>query len=204
MHAADVGEQPVSAYVALGSNRGDSLLELNLAATWLAGICTATTRSSLYRTAPVGGPPGQADYLNAVVVLTEPQTGPRALLQKLLDYERGRGRERTERWGPRVIDLDLLAYGSQMVDDPLLSLPHPRLHQREFVLAPLCEVAPEWIHPDISETACALLDRLLGERSASEESSPQDHGSLVARLASAGVVRLDSWSGSAGRSAAAG
>lgn len=150
----------VSAYVALGSNLGDSLAELKAAADELTGLCRRLTRSSLYRTAPVGGPPGQNDYLNAVVALSEPRLAPRELLGELLAIEERHGRVRTERWGPRVLDLDLLAHGSASIDDPGLSLPHPRLHHRAFVLAPLCEVAPYWRHPDIGETACTLLLRL--------------------------------------------
>lgn len=132
--------------------------------------------SSLYRTTPVGGPAGQADYLNAVVAIQRPRWGARELLQEMLAYELRRGRQRSVRWAPRIIDLDLLAYGDSLIDDPLLSVPHPRLHQREFVLAPLCEVAPQWKHPDIGETACALLAQL-----------------RAAGSAPSGVVRLESW-----------
>ena len=166
----------VTAYVALGSNQGDSMGEMNAARDWLAGVGTWLRHSSLYRTAPVGGPSGQADFLNAVVAIEGPRWGARQLLQELLDYELRRGRERSVRWGPRMIDLDLLAYGDSSIDDPLLSLPHPRLHQREFVLAPLCEVAPQWRHPDIGETACALLTRL-----------------RAAASPLTGVERLESW-----------
>ncbi|HZJ08113.1 MAG TPA: 2-amino-4-hydroxy-6-hydroxymethyldihydropteridine diphosphokinase, partial [Trueperaceae bacterium] len=156
---ADVATALV-AYVALGSNLGDSANELRNAAALLARLCDGLTRSSIYRTTPVGGPAGQADYLNAVVAMAGPQLGPRALLNELLVIERRRGRVRDERWGPRILDLDLLAYGLEVVDDPVLSLPHPRLHQRAFVLAPLCELAPGWRLPDVGATACALLARL--------------------------------------------
>ena len=160
----------------MGSNLGDSRGEMNAARDWLARAGARLRHSSLYRTAPVGGPAGQADFLNAVVAVEEPRCGARELLQELLAYELRRGRERSLRWGPRIIDLDLLAYGDSSIDDPLLSLPHPRLHQREFVLAPLCEVAPQWRHPDIGETACALLTRL-----------------RAAGSPPAGVERLGSW-----------
>lgn len=158
--AGSLGGGADTAYVGLGSNLGESEVELSAAADLLVDLASRTERSSLYRTAPVGGPPGQSDYLNAVVALIEPRLSPHELLSELLAIEAKRGRVRAERWGPRVIDLDLLAYGQVSIDDPILSLPHPRLHHRAFVLAPLCELAPQWRHPDIGETACALLARL--------------------------------------------
>lgn len=167
------------AFVAMGSNLGDSRAEMRRARTWLGTVCRRLRSSSLYRTAPVGGPPGQDAYLNAVALLEGPAWGPRQLLQELLAYEVQRGRDRgpsATRWGPRVIDLDLLAYDEVVVDDPLLSLPHPRLHQREFVLVPLGEVAPDWRHPDSSKTPAELLGDL--RRAADEEPD---------------VVRLESW-----------
>lgn len=151
---------PLTAYVGLGSNLGDSVEELRVAAALLDGLGGRTVRSSLYRTAPVGGPPGQDDYLNAVVGILEPRLGPRELLEKLLSLEASRGRVRVERWGPRVLDLDLLAYGQTSIDDPLMTVPHPRMHHRAFVLAPLCEIAPGWRHPDIGKSACELLELL--------------------------------------------
>lgn len=102
-------------------------------------------RSSLWETAPVGGPP-QGDYLNGVVVM-HTVLGPAPLLEGCLEIERAEGRERRERWGPRVLDLDLLLYGDAVIDAPGLRVPHPRMHDRRFVLAPLAEVWPDAIVP---------------------------------------------------------
>lgn len=94
--------------------------------------------SSLFETAAVGGP-DQGDYLNAVTVV-ETVLDPRSLLDALLEIERAMGRTRTVRWGPRSIDLDLLFHGESEIDEPGLRVPHPRLHERRFVLDPLLEV----------------------------------------------------------------
>lgn len=107
----------------------------------------------------MGGPGGQPPYLNAVVVL-EPApelADPQRLLEELLGLERRLGRVRRQRWGPRTIDLDLLDLGGRNLDLPGLELPHPRLAERAFVLAPLCDVAPAWRHPVSGRTACDLL-----------------------------------------------
>ena len=100
-----------------------------------------TAASSLWETAPVGDVP-QGDYLNAVVIL-DTLRGPRPLLAALLEIEAGAGRIRRERWGPRTLDLDVLLYGDAALDLPGLVVPHPRMHQRRFVLAPLAEVWPD-------------------------------------------------------------
>lgn len=97
--------------------------------------------SSVWETAPIGGPP-QDDYLNAVAVIRT-VLGPRPLLDRCLDIERSMGRERRERWGPRLIDLDILLYSDAVIDAPGLRVPHPRMTERRFVLAPLAEVWPD-------------------------------------------------------------
>jgi 3-oxoacyl-[acyl-carrier protein] reductase len=151
-----------TAYIAFGSNLGDRLAHLDRAATELRrrpGV--AVTRvSSVYETAPVGGPAGQGPYLNAVAEL-HTSLAPVALLQLLLDVESSLGRVRTERDGPRTIDLDLLLYDAVVRDEPELTLPHPRLHQRLFVLQPLAEIAPGLIHPVLKRTIADLLGDLL-------------------------------------------
>lgn len=96
--------------------------------------------SSIWETAPIGGPP-QGNYLNAVAVMRTVQ-GPRPVLEACLDIERSVGRHRRERWGPRVLDLDLLLYSDAVIDAPGLRIPHPRMTERRFVLAPLAEVWP--------------------------------------------------------------
>jgi 2-amino-4-hydroxy-6-hydroxymethyldihydropteridine diphosphokinase len=152
---------------------------LRAAAARLAQLGTVTARSSLYSTAPLGGPAGQADYLNAVIALDLPDGDARELLRALLAIERDLGRVRNERWGPRIIDLDLLAVGDRVVGrqegpDPGgpgngadLVLPHPRIAERAFVLAPLCEIARRrnetgraWVHPLTGLDACGMLAAL--------------------------------------------
>lgn len=127
------------AFVGLGSNLGDRLANLQSAVDRLTatpGI--AVVRSSrIYETAPVGPP--QPDYLNAVVEVSS-RLSPRILLAACASVERGLGRVRTERWGPRTIDLDLLVYGDEEIDEPDLQVPHPRMHERAFVLIPLLEL----------------------------------------------------------------
>jgi 2-amino-4-hydroxy-6-hydroxymethyldihydropteridine diphosphokinase len=98
-----------------------------------------TARSSIWETTPIG--PDQPDYLNAVVVL-ETVLGPVPLLEHCLLIEQDMGRERRERWGPRILDIDLLLYADAELDIPGLTIPHPRMHERRFVLDPLAEVWP--------------------------------------------------------------
>lgn len=139
---------PVRAYIGLGSNLDDPVFQIRQALEALAALpdCRWVAGSPLYRTAPLGGPPGQPDYINAVAALDTVLT-PDTLLATLQDLETAHGRIRAERWGPRTLDLDLLLYGQQVSADPRLTLPHPRLHQRAFVLYPLYDLAPDLILP---------------------------------------------------------
>ncbi len=154
-----------TAYIALGSNLGDRRAYLERAVEALRGLggVTLTRLSSLYETAPVGGPPGQGPYLNAVAEVRT-DLPAEALLRALLDVESQLGRVRQERDGPRTIDLDLLLYGDLVVAGPELTVPHPRLHERLFVLRPLAEVAPGVVHPALKRTALDLLGELQGLR----------------------------------------
>lgn len=127
--------------IALGSNLGDRLGHLRAGLDGLAELGTIRAVSKVYETDPVGGPT-QGRYLNAVVVV-ETDRAPLDVLSALLEIERGRGRERAVRWGPRTLDLDLIVYEGERVDLPTLEVPHPRAHERGFVLAPLAEVWPE-------------------------------------------------------------
>lgn len=150
------------AYIGLGSNLGDPLETLRLARQELARLGDEVRASHLYRTKPVGGPPGQSDYLNAVVSL-QPlpnYASPEALLAALLDVEQRHGRLRRVKWEARTLDLDLLALGRQVVSKPGLTLPHPLLMERPFVLAPLCELSPEWRHPVTGQRASTKLGSL--------------------------------------------
>jgi 2-amino-4-hydroxy-6-hydroxymethyldihydropteridine diphosphokinase len=126
------------AYVGVGSNLGDRERTIRAAIDALPGVVAV---SALRETEPVG-PVEQPSFLNGAVAL-ETELSPRELLDVLLAVERRLGRERRERWGPRTIDLDLLLYGDRSLDEPGLSLPHPRLHERRFALEPLAELDPE-------------------------------------------------------------
>jgi 2-amino-4-hydroxy-6-hydroxymethyldihydropteridine diphosphokinase len=135
--------QPTRAYIGIGSNLDDPVARVWRAFDALAEIpasrCVAC--SPLYRGAAVGGPADQPDYINAVAAL-DTTLGPDGLLAALQDIETAQGRVRAERWGPRTLDLDLLLYDRLVSNDPQLTLPHPRLHQRAFVLYPLYDIAP--------------------------------------------------------------
>lgn len=134
----------VRAYLALGSNLGDRLAHLQAAVDGLAARAgTVVAVSRVYETDPVGPP--QSDYLNAVVAL-DTDRSPRQLLAiaKALEAEAGRDRG-GERWGPRPLDVDVLLVGDHRVDDPDLVVPHPRMGERAFVLAPLADIAPDLV-----------------------------------------------------------
>jgi 2-amino-4-hydroxy-6-hydroxymethyldihydropteridine diphosphokinase len=163
----------VTAYVALGSNQGDRRSYLGRALQALAGVPGVHVRgtSGLYETAPVGGPAGQGPYLNAATEV-ETDLGPQELLAALLGIEQSLGRVRTQKDGPRTIDLDLLFYGDRVVDEPGLVVPHPRLHQRLFVLRPLADLAPGLRHPVLGRTVADLLADVQGLRPVGEWPRP--------------------------------
>jgi 2-amino-4-hydroxy-6-hydroxymethyldihydropteridine diphosphokinase len=112
----------------------------------VASLPDVAAVSPVYETSPVGGPPGQGPYLNCVVEL-ETSLGPRELLELARRLEEAAGRERGERWGPRTLDVDVLLVGDLTVDEPDLVVPHPRMYERRFVLAPLADLAPELVPP---------------------------------------------------------
>jgi 2-amino-4-hydroxy-6-hydroxymethyldihydropteridine diphosphokinase len=144
--------------IATGSNLGDRLENLRAGVAGLAdadGIDVVAV-SKLYETAPVGGPDDQGAYLNAA--LRAETTLPAADLLALLHrIEASRERERLVHWGPRTLDLDLLVYGDLVSDDPALQVPHPRQHERRFVMVPVCDVAPDLVHPRLGRTMRDLL-----------------------------------------------
>ena len=132
--------------IAAGSNLGDRLGHLNSAISGLNAVGVIIGVSSVYETAPIGGPE-QDPFLNAVVLIDTAHT-PVGLLRELMLIERSRGRIRNERWGPRTLDLDLILFGRRTIDEPGLTVPHPRMGQRRFVLEPLLEVWTEAVMPD--------------------------------------------------------
>ena len=147
--------------IGLGSNLGDragNLLQALELLRQTPGIAVVRN-SSLIETAPVGGPPNQQTYFNAAALL-ETDFPPRELLAKLLAVEQKLGRVRRELNGPRTIDLDVLLYEQTILESPELTLPHPRLHQRRFALAPAAEIAPDWRHPTSGQSLAALLAAL--------------------------------------------
>jgi 2-amino-4-hydroxy-6-hydroxymethyldihydropteridine diphosphokinase len=152
-----------TAYIALGSNLGDRPQVLSSAIRHLSNLGRVVALSSLYETDPVGYH-HQPAFLNAVVAL-ETHLEPLPLLRGLLSIERELGRDRSQGplKGPRTLDLDLLLMGDWIVAAEELSLPHPELAQRRFVLAPLAEIAPELRHPESNQTMAELLALLPDE-----------------------------------------
>lgn len=136
----------IRAAIGLGSNLGDRWSNLERAIVHLEDVGDKVAESGFYETAPVGGPE-QGDFLNAVVVV-DTDLAPRDVLSRLLTIEEVLGRERKERWGPRIIDLDLLLYGDLVIDEPGLTVPHPGLLERRFVVDPLLEAWPDAEMPD--------------------------------------------------------
>jgi 2-amino-4-hydroxy-6-hydroxymethyldihydropteridine diphosphokinase len=129
------------AFLALGSNLGDRWAHLRAA---VSGLPDVVAVSPVYETDPVGGPGGQHAYLNCVVELNTSQS-PRELLAAAQALETAAGRVREERWGPRTLDVDVLLVDDLVVDEPDLVVPHPRMWERDFVLVPLADLAPELI-----------------------------------------------------------
>jgi 2-amino-4-hydroxy-6-hydroxymethyldihydropteridine diphosphokinase len=158
----------------LGSNLGDRLAHLDAALVLLdrADGLQMLDCSPVIETPPFG-PPGQRHYLNAVCVVACRRT-PLALLRLLRRIECSRGRDRVngQRWGPRTLDLDLLLYADRIIDHPLLTVPHPRLHLRRFVLEPLSLVAPQWQVPTLRKTVQQLLEQLPAGSSVDPSGTP--------------------------------
>ena len=142
-------------YIGLGSNLGDRAANLAEARRRLDDAGRITAESSIYETEPWGVGPGQPDYLNQVVSLAT-ALSPAILLRVLLKIEHEMGRVRAAPGDPRLIDLDLLLYGDEVIDEPGLTLPHPRMCERAFVLTPLAEIGPDTTHPVNGLTISAL------------------------------------------------
>jgi 2-amino-4-hydroxy-6-hydroxymethyldihydropteridine diphosphokinase len=156
---------PCPAFVGLGSNLGDREAHLHFAVCALDELADVTVvgLSPLYETEAVGPPQGA--YLNGVAEL-ETSLAPRELLHALLAVEAraGRTRDPEERYSPRTLDLDLLLHGEHQVDEPGLQVPHPRMHERAFVLIPFADLAPACVHPGSDLTIALLAERVRGDR----------------------------------------
>lgn len=156
----------VEAAIALGSNVGDRLGAIHRAFDALAALPSTAlvARSDVIETRPVG-PVAQSDFLNAAALL---RTGlaARALLEALLRLEQEQGRDRSgaPRWGPRRLDLDLLLYGDAIIAEPGLTVPHPHMHERRFVLEPLSQIAASMVHPVLGRT----VEDMVGDLEAAE------------------------------------
>ena len=150
---------PIIAYIALGSNLGDRERNIRSAVKKLGetdGVSVVKV-SKLFDNPAVGGPENSPNFLNAAARL-ETTLGSHALLHRLLEIERELGRQRREKWEPRLIDLDLILYGDQIISSQELVIPHPLMHERKFVLQPLAEIAPDIVHPTLQMTIAGLLE----------------------------------------------
>jgi 2-amino-4-hydroxy-6-hydroxymethyldihydropteridine diphosphokinase len=149
----------VAVAIALGSNLGDRKAHLDFAVGRLRNLLGSFTLSSIRETDPVGVPGEQPRFLNAVVV-GETTLGARELFEELRAIEREAGRERPYAGAARTLDLDLILFGDCIIDEPQLTVPHPRFRQRRFVLEPLAEIAPDLGDPVTGRTVGELLRRL--------------------------------------------
>jgi 2-amino-4-hydroxy-6-hydroxymethyldihydropteridine diphosphokinase len=145
-------------YLSLGSNLGDRAGNLQTAIAQLAGLGKVEVVSSFYETEPVELT-AQPWFLNCAVKL-DTEKMPRQLIAGILALERGMGRQRKLKNGPRIIDIDILLFGSSIIDLPSLTVPHPKMHERRFVLEPLAEIAPEARHPALKRAVRELRDAL--------------------------------------------
>ena len=144
--------------IALGSNLGDRPAHLAFGAAALASLLTNLRHSHWHDTAPVGVSPDQPRYLNGIVV-GDTELGAAELMLRLLAIEREAGRTRLSIMAPRTLDLDLILYGDERIEEPGVTVPHPRFRERLFVLEPLAELAPGWIDPATGQPVSALLQQ---------------------------------------------
>lgn len=149
---------PETVYLGIGSNIEPRLNHCRVAIAHIMGNpdIKVLGRSTVYETDPFGIK-DQPKFLNAAICV-ETRLSPQDLLEYLLKLENQMGRVRDDRWGPRIIDLDILFYGEQIIDDEGLTIPHPGIHERTFVLRPLKDIAPDFAHPKLKQTVSEMLD----------------------------------------------
>ncbi|MBL4694420.1 2-amino-4-hydroxy-6-hydroxymethyldihydropteridine diphosphokinase [Candidatus Gracilibacteria bacterium] len=145
-------------YIALGTNLGDREKNLEIALEEIEKFATINQKSTIHETDPVG-PQGQGKFLNMAVEITT-ELAPVILLVRLQEIEHKMGRTHEIKNGPRIIDLDILLYDNEIINQPNLKVPHPRMHKRAFVLEPLQEIAAEIIHPNLKQTIKELWTKL--------------------------------------------
>jgi 2-amino-4-hydroxy-6-hydroxymethyldihydropteridine diphosphokinase len=149
----------IKVFLLLGSNLGDRTLLLQQAMNCIeAEIAPVVKHSAVYETQS-WGKTDSPDYLNQVIWI-ETDLSAQIILQKILNIEWKIGRVREEKWGPRLIDIDILFYGDALIDEPELQIPHPELHKRRFTLEPLAEIAPDFIHPTLFKNVLQLKNEL--------------------------------------------
>jgi 2-amino-4-hydroxy-6-hydroxymethyldihydropteridine diphosphokinase len=148
----------VTAHIGIGANIGDRARNIRTAVEQLGQLdgVKVTAISSLLENPAVGGPANSPPFLNAAAAV-ETELTAQELLAAMLSIEQGLGRYRREKWEPRPIDLDLLLFGNQIIDDQNLNVPHPLMDQRRFVLQPLAEIAPAAVHPLLNRSIAELL-----------------------------------------------
>ena len=148
-------------FIGVGSNLGDREKHIQRARDFVGSVrgVRFVACSQVRETDPVGGPSGQGKYLNAVLRI-ETELAPWELMRRLLSIEKELGRERQEKNGPRTIDLDILFYDQEILTGPDLTVPHPRAHERDFVMEPMTELAPDFVHPVLKRTMRGILNNL--------------------------------------------
>ena len=157
-------------WIALGGNMGDTPAIFSSARQAICHLPATEllATSPRYRTPPIG-PAGQRDYLNAVITVRS-ALSPLQMLDALQQIETDHGRVRREHWGARSLDLDIIAIDDKIIAQPRLHVPHPHMHQRQFVLRPLCDLTPNWQHPLLKQRASTLLDAIIAS---GEEAFPE-------------------------------
>ena len=149
----------VTVFLLLGTNLGNRELFLREAITHIEQLVAPVTKTSAIYETQSWGKTDQPDYLNQVITLQTNLTA-RDVLNKILDIELLMGRKREEKWGSRIIDIDILFYGDAVINEPGLIVPHPELHNRRFTLEPLAEIAPAFLHPALNKNILTLKNEL--------------------------------------------